>query len=95
MAEVSTKYRYHPESSDTMTVCKQFEEKFPNAQFNHSYIRDGLTGTMLLRIEAWDESREQYYAQVLRDSQEPEDIVARFYESLKPQNLRPRLWLPS
>ena len=76
------------------TICKQFEQQLPTANFSHKYIREGLTGRTLLKIEAWNKSHSRYYAQVLRDSQEPEDIVARFYESLKPRNPKPTIRLP-
>ena len=94
MTEISTEYRYHPENQDMQVLCKQFEAQLPTASFGHKYIREGLTGRVLLKIEAWDSSHSRYYAQVLRDSQEPEDVVARFYESLKPRNPKPTIRLP-
>ena len=93
MTEISKEYRYHPESKDMQTLCKQFEQQLPTAHFGHSYILEGITGRSLLRIEAWDKSHTRYYSQVLRNSQEPEDVVARFYESLKPQNPEPMIRL--
>lgn len=93
MTEISTQYRYHPESKDLLALCKQFEELLPTAGFNHKYVSDSFGGT-LMQIEAWDESHERYYSQVLRDTQEPEDIAARFHEALKPRNPKSSLWLP-
>lgn len=95
MTEISTEYRYHPESQDMQALCKQFEQQLPTAHFGHKYIREGLTGRTLIMVEAWNETQSRYYSQVLRDSQEPEDIVARFYESLKPRNPKPTIWLPN
>ena len=93
MTEINTEYRYHPESTDMQTLCKQFEQQLPTATFGHKYIRAGLTGKVLLKVEAWDSSHSRYYSQVLRDSQEPEDVAARFYESLKPRNAKPTIRL--
>ena len=93
MTEISTEYRYHPENEDMQSLCKQFEQQLPTAEFGHKYIRDSLTGTVLVKIEAWDSSHSRYYAQVLRECQEPEDVVARFYESLKPRNPKPLIRL--
>jgi hypothetical protein len=95
VTEISTEYRYHPESADMQTLCKQFEQQLPTARFSHKYVRENLTGRTLLMVEAWDKSHQRYYSQVLRDSQEPEDIAARFYESLKPRNPKPTIWLPN
>ena len=94
MTEIDKQYRYHPESQDTQVLCKQFEDRLPTVNFKHAYVRDGNSGRTLLKIEAWDKSHSRYYAQVLRDSQEPEDVVARFYESLKPRNPKPTIRLP-
>lgn len=94
MTEIDTEYRYHPENKDMQVLCKHFEEQLPNAHFGHKYIQERITGRTLLMVEAYDESRHRYYSQVLRDTQEPEDIVARFYESLKPRNPKPTIWLP-
>jgi hypothetical protein len=75
------------------SLCKQFEQRLPTAKFSHKYIQEGITGKVLLKIEAWDQAHLRYYAQVLRDSHEPEDVVARFYESLKPRNPQPLIGL--
>lgn len=96
VTEISTKYRYHPESKDMQVLCKHLEEQLPEARFAHQYVQD-LVGRTVIMIEGWDKPKghERYYSQVLRDTQEPEDIAARFYESLKPRNPKSSLWLPN
>ncbi len=79
---VDKDYRYHPDSDDVHTLCKQFEEKLPTAAFGHKYVNDYTSGQMLLKIEAWNESKTRYYAQVLRDSQAPSEIIDKFCKSL-------------
>ena len=93
VVEFSTKYRYHPESTDTITLCRHLEEKLPRAQFTHSYFVERLTGRALLQISAWDDAHERYYSQTLRDSQDPEEVAERFYNRLKPRH-QSSLWLP-
>ena len=93
VTEISTTYRYHPESNDMLVLCKQFEELLPTAHFDHKYVPDCFGGTLVM-IEAWDDSQERYYSQVLRDTQEPEDIAAKFHDALKPRNPVSKLWLP-
>ena len=83
---VDKDYRYHPDSDDIHALCKQFEEKLPTAKFGHKYINDNTSGQMLLKIEAWDESKTRYYAQVLRDSHEPTEIIDKFCKSLNPKS---------
>ena len=89
MTEIDTQYRYHPESIDMQVLCKKLEEQLPTAQFTHKYVNEDFSGRTLLMLEAWDESFERYYSQVLRETQEPEDIAARFHELLKPRNPEP------
>jgi hypothetical protein len=96
MTEFSKNYRYHPESHDTHVLCQHLEDKLPKTKFGHGYIRD-LNGSTLLQIQGQSEGR--YYAQTLRDSQEPKEIAERFYDRLKPRNPEPsnkpnKLWTP-
>lgn len=80
-------------------LCNHLEDKLPSAKFSHSYDID-TCGRMLIRIEAWDESRSRYYNQLLRDTQEPEEVAERFYNRLKPRHPEPaiklsdKFWLP-
>lgn len=95
VVEFSSKYRYHPESADTLKLCKQLEEKLPGAQFSHSYFVDSVAGKALLQISAWDETHEHYYSQTLRDSQDPIEVAERFYNRLKPRHQQSVIWLPN
>lgn len=72
-------------------LCKQLEERLPEARFSHSYVRD-FTGDMLLQIQG--KSDDRYYAQTLRNSQEPGDVAERFYDRLSSRNPKPTIWLP-
>ncbi len=88
MDQISTKYRYHPESKDLQTLCKMFEEQLPDIKFGFQFRDKGLW------LEAKD-SDGRYYGQLLRDHQEPNDIADRFCQRLKPKKSTPRIIMPS
>lgn len=89
MTQISTKYRYHPESKDLQGLCKMFEERLPNAKFGFQFRKTGLW------LEAKETDGDRYYGQLLRDYQEPDDIADRFFQRLKPKNPTPRILIPS
>jgi hypothetical protein len=75
-------YRYHPMAQDIQIVCKQFETRLPECKFGSKFRNHRL----------WLEGQSsdgRYYGQLLRNEQEPEAIVDRFYQRLKPKNPNP------